>query len=308
MNITKNTMPNNVIVNKKGNRRIKDGLFVCSIVIPAVLFFIIFIYYPFSKNIYYVFMDYDYIHKPTFVGLDNIKKFFTDPYALNALKNSFLITFISVPLVLSVSLLLSVALFNLKRFQGIFRSAIFSTYLVPLVVASVIFKLLFGTESGMINSILNAFGIENINWLTKPGLAMLCVIIINIWNGTGYYMVIFLAGLSNVDSQLYEAAYVDGAGPVRVFFSITLPTLKPTILFGGVFATITYLRTFITIEILTEGGPYRSTETIIKYMFDQGFESRNVGYASLLAIIIFLISLIISLIQIKLTNDDERKV
>lgn len=285
--------------------KLNDVVFVWSIVIPALIFFLIFMYYPFVKNIYYVFMDYNYISKPTFVGLENIKKLFSDEYAFNALKNTFLITFISVPLVISISLALSVVLFNLKRFQGIFRSAIFSTYLVPLVVASIIFKLLFGTEAGLINSFLNSIGISKINWLTDPTLATLCIIIINIWNGTGYYMVIFLAGLSNISTEMYEAAKVDGAGPVRTFFSITLPSLRPTMTFAVIFSTISYLRTYVTVEVLTGGGPYRSTETIIKYMFDQGFKSRNVGYASLLAIIVFLITLVISLIQIKITEKDE---
>ena len=296
--------PKIILRNKKLTKQ-KDGVFIWSVVIPAMLFFLVFVYYPFFKNIYYVFMDYNYIKEPTYVGLRNIKILLSDTYEFNAFKNTFLITFISVPLVLCVSLALSVILFNLKRFQGFFRSAIFSTYLVPLVVASVVFKLLFGTESGMVNSILLSLGLDKINWLTNPSLATFCIIVINLWNGTGYYMVIFLAGLSNINTEIYEAAKVDGAGPFRVFFSITLPSLKPTLIFAGVFATITYLRTYVTVEVLTEGGPFRSTETIIQYMFAQGFESRNVGYASLLALIVFIITLIISIIQIKLTKSAE---
>jgi ABC-type sugar transport system permease subunit len=118
-------------------------------------------------------------------------------------------------------------------------------------------------------------------------------------------MVIFLAGLSNIDTQIYESAKVDGADPFRIFYYITLPSLKPTLIFAAVFATITYLRTFVTVEILTEGGPYRSTETIIKYMFDQGFKYGNVGYASLLALVVFMLTLIISIIQIKLTRSAD---
>ncbi|PKM58263.1 MAG: sugar ABC transporter permease [Firmicutes bacterium HGW-Firmicutes-3] len=293
------------ILNTRNYRKIQDGIFVWSIVIPAMAFFTLFIYYPFFKNIYYVFMDYNYIKEPTYVGLRNIKMLFADTYAFNALKNTFLITFVSVPLVLGVSLGLSILLFNLKKFQGVFRSAIFSTYLVPLVVASIIFKLLFGTESGLINSLLQSIGLNKVNWLTNPALATLCIIIINLWNGTGYYMVIFLAGLSNIDTQIYESAKVDGADPFRIFYYITLPSLKPTLIFAAVFATITYLRTFVTVEILTEGGPYRSTETIIKYMFDQGFKYGNVGYASLLALVVFMLTLIISIIQIKLTRSAD---
>jgi len=292
---------------KKSRTDIKNNksIFVWSVVLPAIFFFMALIYYPFMKNIYYVFTDYDYINAPTYIGFSNITKLFSDTVALNALKNTFLITFISVPLVMCISLLLSVALFNLEKLQGFFRSAIFTTYLVPLVVASVIFKLLFGTESGLINNFLNSVGMNKVDWLTNPILALLCVIIINVWNGTGFFMVIFLAGLSNIDPQMYEAATVDGAGSIRKFFSITLPLLKPTMIFAVIFATITYLRTYVTVEILTGGGPYRSTETIIKYMFDQSFKSRNVGYASLLAIVLFLITLGLSLLQIKIIKTGE---
>ncbi len=282
----------------------QEYAFVWGIVAPAIVFFLICIYYPFFKNVYLSFTDYNYIKEPTFTGLSNFQKLISDSYFWNALKNTFIITLISVPLILTASLLLSVSLFRLGKLQGIFRSAIFATYLVPLVVASVIFKLLFGTEAGLVNSILNSFGLENVSWLTTPSLAMFSIILLNVWNGTGYYMVIFLAGLSNIDFNLYEAAKVDGASPVREFYSITLPSLKPTITFAIIFATISYLRTFVTVEILTEGGPYRSTETIIKYMFDQGFKARNVGYSSLIAIILFLLTLIISLIQIRIRKDD----
>ncbi len=282
----------------------QEHTFVWGIIIPALIFFVISIYYPFFKNVYLSFSDYNYIKEPTFTGLTNLKKLIVDTYFWNSLKNTFIITAISVPLVLITSLILSVSLFRIGKLQGVFRSAIFATYLVPLVVASVIFKLLFGTEAGLINSILNSFGLEKVNWLTTPSLAIFCIILLNLWNGTGYYMVIFLAGLSNIDFNLYEAAKVDGANSIREFFSITLPSLKPTITFAVIFATISYLRTFVTVEILTEGGPYRSTETIIKYMFDQGFKARNVGYSSLIAIILFLITLIISLIQIRIQKND----
>lgn len=283
----------------------KDKIFVWSIILPSLFFFMIFIYYPFFRNVYLSFMDYNYIKDPVFSGSKNLKKLFSDKYFFNALKNTLIITIISVPVILSTSLILSVAIFQMGKIKNLFRGAIFSTYLVPLVVASVIFKLLFGTEAGLMNSLLNSIGIENISWLTQPKLAMFCIILLNVWNGTGYYMVIFLAGLSSIDHQLYEAAVIDGAGSLRKFFDITIPSLKPTLVFAVIFATITFLRTFVTVEIITGGGPYRSTETIIKYMFDQGFKSRNVGYSSLLAIVVFIITLIVSLIQMKLTKSQE---
>lgn len=294
-----------MIVSMKQNNRLNDRIFVWSIVLPALLFFTVFMYYPFFRNIYLSFTEYNYIKDPLFIGFENFRKLFSDEYFYNSLRNTILITILSIPSVLGLSLLLSVLLFRMGKMQGLFRSAIFSTYLVPLVVASVLFKLLFGTEAGLVNSLVVSLGGARINWLTEPAWATFCIILLNIWNGTGYYMVIFLAGLSNINYQLYEAADVDGASALRKFISITVPSLKPTLIFAVIFATITYLRTFVTVEIMTGGGPYRSTETIIKYMFDQGFKSRNVGYSSLLSIVLFLITLIVSLIQMRLTKSQE---
>ena len=287
---------------KSLSRTVKDRVFVWSIVIPAILFFIIFVYYPFAKNVYYMFCDYNYIKAPVFSGLKNIQQFITDSTAHRALFNTFAITIFSVPLVLVVSLGAALAVFSMKRGKNFIRSALFATFLVPPVVASVIFKLMFGTESGLINTVLNTLGLPSVGWLISPGWALAAITIVHVWNGTGYYMVIFLAGLSNINRQLYEAARVDGANGVQVFRYITVPQLKPTIIFSMIYATITYLRSFALVEILTEGGPYRSTETIIMYMFKQGFQSRNVGYASVIAVVVFLITLVISLIQMKLTK------
>lgn len=280
----------------------KDQAFVWSIVGPAILFFAVIVYYPFLKNIYYMFFNYNFIKKPKFVGLDNITKFFTDTNAHTALKNTFTITIFSVPLVLIVALLIAIAVFNMKKGKSFVRASIFSTFLVPGVVAAIIFKLLFGTENGLINMTLNSLGVDSIGWLIQPFWAIIAVIIVHVWNGTGYYMVIFLSGLSNINTQLYEAAKIDGASILQSFRYVTLPQLKPTIVFSMIYATMAYLRTYPSVELLTGGGPYQSTETIIMYMFKQGFKTRDVGYASVIAVIVFLITLVVSIVQMKATK------
>ncbi|GAA0084132.1 carbohydrate ABC transporter permease [Clostridium sp. MB05] len=280
----------------------KDQAFVWSIVGPAILFFAVIVYYPFLKNIYYMFFNYNFIKKPKFVGLDNITKFFADTNAHTALKNTFTITIFSVPLVLIVALLIAIAVFNMKKGKSFVRASIFSTFLVPGVVAAIIFKLLFGTENGLINTTLNSLGFDSIGWLIQPFWAIVAVIIVHVWNGTGYYMVIFLSGLSNINTQLYEAAKIDGASILQSFRYVTLPQLKPTIVFSMIYATMAYLRTYPSVELLTGGGPYQSTETIIMYMFKQGFKTRDVGYASVIAVIVFLITLVVSIVQMKATK------
>lgn len=286
----------------KLSRKTSDRIFIGCVVTPAMLFFGLVIYYPFFKNVYYMFFDYNYIKEPVFVGWDNIIRFFHDSQAHTAFRNTFVITLCSVPLVISVALVLAVAVFNLKIGRNFVRSSLFVTYLVPAVVAGVVFKLLFGTEIGFINVFLQSVGLNRVEWLTSPGLATLTIVLVHLWNHAGYYMVIFLSGLSNIDTQLYEAAKVDGAGTLRTFFSITVPQLKPSIIFSAIYATISYMKTYAIVQILTEGGPYRSTETVIKYMFDIGFGSREVGYASVISVALFLVMLVIALIQIKVTR------
>ena len=131
---------------------------------------------------------------------------------------------------------------------------------------------------------------------------MVAIILLSVWLLMGYFMVIFLAGISGIDTQQLEAGMMDGANKRQLFFRITLPQLKPVMIFSSIIAVSIYLKTYPSVVILTNGGPYRSTETILMYMFDQGFVSRNVGYASVLGIVIFLITMFISLLQLNLTK------
>ena len=207
-----------------------------------------------------------------------------------------------MPLVIVFAILVATALFNIKKGAGFFRSAIFASYLTSMIVAAIVFKSWFGTESGFINGLLVSLGKSKIPWLSEPATAMMTVIVLSVWKYVGYYVVIFLAGFSNINADLYEAARIDGAGSVKMFFSITIPQLMPTIVYSMIISTITYLRSYSAVLVLTGGGPYSSTETVIMYMFEQGFNSRNVGYASVIAIALTLVILVLTGIQMKMTN------
>ena len=284
------------------NRHRAEKCFVAVVIVPAILYFALFYYYPTIMNIFYMFCDYNLIKPPTFVGMENIQRFFTDEVAWFAFRNTFLITIFCVPLVIAFSLLIARCLFNLKRGAGFFRSVIFATYLTSLAVAAIVFKNWFGNELGFINGLLSQMGLEKVEWLSQPTTALIVIIIMSVWKYIGYYVVIFLAGFSNVNADLYEAAKIDGAGPVRMFFSITIPQLKPTIIYSCILATITYLRSYAAVVALTNGDPYGSTETVLMHMFKQGFVARNVGYASVISMALVIVILIITLVQMKLTN------
>lgn len=283
-------------------RNLKEKGFVAAVVAPAMIFFAVFFYYPIIMNIYYMFCDYNLLSKPKFVGAKNIIRFFSDEIVLTSFKNTFVIAVFSVPLVIIFAILIASALFNIKRFAGFFRSAIFASYLTSMIVAAIVFKSWFATESGFINGLLISLGKSKIPWLSEPATAMMAVIVLSVWKYIGYYVVIFLAGFSNINADLYEAARIDGAGSIKMFFSITIPQLMPTIVYSMIISTITYLRSYSAVLVLTGGGPYSSTETVIMYMFEQGFNSRNVGYASVIAIALTLVILIFTGIQMKMTN------
>lgn len=283
-------------------RNLKEKGFVTAIVAPTMIFFAVFFYYPVIMNIYYMFCDYNLLSKPKFVGLKNIIRFFSDEIVRISFQNTFIIALFSVPLVIVFAILVATALFNIKKGAGFFRSAIFASYLTSMIVAAIVFKSWFVTESGFINGLLVSLGKSKIPWLSEPATAMMTVIVLSVWKYVGYYVVIFLAGFSNINADLYEAARIDGAGSVKMFFSITIPQLMPTIVYSMIISTITYLRSYSAVLVLTGGGPYSSTETVIMYMFEQGFNSRNVGYASVIAIALTLVILVLTGIQMKMTN------
>lgn len=286
---------------KNREAAMKNG-FVALIVTPAILYFGVFYYYPTLMNIYYMFCDYNLLSTPTFVGLKNITHFLSDDVVGLAFRNTFVITIFSVPLVIAISILIASALFSIKRGAGFFRSAIFATYLTSLIVAAIVFKGWFGSELGVINSLLTQFGMSKVPWLSEPGTAMFVVIVLSVWKYIGYYVVVFLAGFSNINTDLYEAARIDGAGPVKIFFRITIPQLMPTIVYACIISTITYLRSYSAVLVLTKGGPYNSTQTVLMYMFEQGFRSRNVGYASVISMALIVVILVFTVIQMKMTN------
>ncbi len=279
------------------NRKV-NGFIWCALT-PVLILFALFFYYPFFKNIYYMFTDYNYLNTPSFVGMENIIKFFSDTQAHRALFNTFLITIGSVPFMVGIALVLAVLVNKLTIGKSFIRSAIFATHLTPVIVGAVIFKTWFSDQNGFINNVLEIMGLQRVPWLTETNFALIAIIILAVWLKMGYYFVIYLAGLSNIDMQLYEAAQIDGANGRQLFFKITLPQLKPVTVFTTIMATISGLKAYAEVVVLTNGAPYQTTQTALMYMFEKGFDSRDVGYGSTVAIVLFLIILIITLIQMR---------
>nr|WP_231710635.1 sugar ABC transporter permease [Gracilibacillus suaedae] len=241
----------------------------------------------------------------TFSGFDNYVRLFTDPIFYKALGNTFIILIVQVPIMLFLALLLAVFLNSkLLNMRGFYRVSFFTPAVTSLVAASIIFILLLNADYGLINYILTSIGLEKINWLTNGFWAKVSLIIVTTWRWTGYNMVILLAGLQNIPNDLYEAASIDGASPIHKFFHITIPQLKPVLLFCFVLSTIGTFQLFDEPYNLTSGGPNNATLTITYYLYNQGFNFFDFGYASAIAYVIVVFIAILSWLQFKVVKDD----
>ncbi|WP_156290650.1 carbohydrate ABC transporter permease [Oceanobacillus salinisoli] len=243
-----------------------------------------------------------------FTGLDNYVRLFNDPVAMIALRNTFIYLIFQVPFMILLAMFFSVLLNNPNlKFRGFFRTAIFLPSVISLVAYSVIFKYLFSTE-GIVNDFLLKLSIisEPIEWLMDPFWAKVLIIIAITWRWTGYNMIFYLAGLQNVDKSIYEAAKIDGANSIQQFFYITIPMLKPIILFTAITSTIGTLQLFDEPMNITGGGPGNETLTISQYIYNISFEyTPDFGYAAAVSFIIVILTVVFSIIQFKIGGEKD---
>jgi lactose/L-arabinose transport system permease protein len=242
----------------------------------------------------------------TFVGFDNYIRLFKDPTFLTTVKNTVIYLIIQVPVMILLALFISVLLNDKTlKLKGVFRTAIFLPCVTSLVAYSVIFKYLFGND-GIINLFLLKISIisEPIQWLTDPFWAKIAIIAAITWRWTGYNMIFYLSALQNVDQSIYEAAKMDGASSIQTFFKITVPMLKPIILFTSITSTIGTLQLFDEVMNITQGGPGNATMTISQYIYNLSFKyTPDFGYAATVSYAIVIMIVIFSIIQFKVAGD-----
>jgi ABC-type sugar transport system permease subunit len=288
-------------------RKLAPYLFVS----PFVLLFVAFTTYPLLRSIVLSFHKAAGPDHVMFVGWDNYRFLLHDALFWKAVTNtiSYAVVFIGIqiPAALGLAVLLDS---HLVRGRNFFRYAFFSPHLVGGVFVAVLFTLLLAPRRGLINKaidLLTPFGSE-INWLSKQELAMPAVLIASLWLSIGYAMIYFLAALQAVDRELYEAADIDGAGKWAKFWHITLPSIRPTVMFMLLIGTIGALQLFELPYVLFNGsGPNNSVLTITMYLFQQGFETGDLGYAAAIGWVLVLMILALSLIQVRLTRADREQ-
>lgn len=302
-------------MNSKGNKKYTI-LWPLFFVAPFIIFFLAFNLFPILYSVFLSFHDWSGIGDKIFIGLDNYVRIFTqDKTVWKSLGNTLYIMVLGFPLSIFLGLVLAAFLSNLKRFRNTFQTINFLPYITTPVAIGLIFTFLFDWNTGIINKIITFFGGEGVNWLGNAKFAPLVIGFMIIWKTTGYYMALYLAGITSISEDIYEAAKVDGAGPVKTFFKITLPLLKPITIFIVITSLIYALQLFdepnLMFNVSTTsviGGPDRSCLTMVWNFYDVAFGSTaRLGYGSAVATTLFIIIVITSLVGMKLMNKKEAK-
>ncbi|HIW34934.1 MAG TPA: sugar ABC transporter permease [Candidatus Paenibacillus intestinavium] len=273
----------------------------------ACIMIVIFYFYPMIQAFILSFKSGNGMNLE-FVGFDNYIRLFSDTTFKAALFNTMIYLIIQVPVMILFALFISVLLnSSTLKFKGFFRTAMFLPAVTSLVAYSIIFKYLFATD-GLINKMLMKVHVLNapIEWITDPFWAKVTIIIAITWRWTGYNMIFYLSSLQNIDNSIYEAARIDGASATRQFFGITIPLLKPIILFTSITSTIGTLQLFDEVVNITKGGPGNSTLSISQYIYNLSFKySSDFGYAATVSYSIVIIIIILAILQFKLAGDDK---
>jgi len=265
--------------------------------LPALVVLGVFLWGPAVNTAVLAFTNTRSIGGGSFTGLDNFARLAADGDFRNALWHSLLYVVGVVPLLVALPLLLAVLVDAKLPFVAFFRVVFFTPVVASMVVVALIWDWVLRSD-GLFNYVLQRLQIINepVGWLTDPQIALFSVMAVTVWKGLGYYMVIYLAGLQNVPSELYDAGKVDGAGPVRRFVSITVPLLRPTMVLVGALSAVSALKVFTEVFVLTGGGPARASQTLVPYIYERGITpGLELGYASAMSLVLFLLVLAFSL-------------
>ncbi|MEM8675352.1 MAG: sugar ABC transporter permease [Cyanobacteria bacterium P01_G01_bin.67] len=250
--------------------------------------------------------EYDITQAPEWIGWDNFTRLWQDEVFWQTIKNTLLYLIGVVPILVIVPLGLAIIVNQKLRGINWFRTAFYTPVVISMVVAGIAWKALY-TQNGLINQFLKQFGLaEGIPWLTDPKLAIWSVMLVTIWKGLGYYMVIYLSGLQSISPELYEAAAIDGSDSWQKHLDITIPLMRPYLFLVAVISAISATKVFEEIFIMTQGGPRNSSKTVVYYLYERAFQDLDISYACTIGLILFLAILGLSIINLKLTAANNR--
>jgi ABC-type sugar transport system permease subunit len=273
-------------------------------VLPSLIIYGIFLIYPMLSAFHYSFFKWNMISESKYVGLKHYIRMFGDRRFWNSYMTTLHFTLISVFIIIILSFLLALLFQQNMMFKNTFQSAIFLPVILTMVAIAVVWPFMFQSTGVFSNIFLDIFGI-NIKWLTSKSITPYSMILVNVWKITGYYMIIFIAGLLNIPNTFYESSKVDGASYLQRLIYITIPLMKNTFILAFVSGVIFSFAAFPQQYVMTEGGPARSTEVLALLIYKQAFEFTKFGYSSAISVAFFLTLLVFSLIQFKIFKSES---
>ncbi len=281
-----------------GKQDVMGRLFVA----PPVILFLMFTLIPMIMAIGMSFTKYDVINPPTFAGLENFRKLLRDEFFRTAMKNTCVYTLLYVPLGLLLSLGAALFLNAEQKFVGLFRTLFYLPVLSSTVATATLWFWILNPQMGLLNGILKIFGIPNQAWLYDSRLAMISIVMMSLWAGFGGNMMIFLAGLKGIPIVYYEAARIEGATRWQMFLRITMPSITKTTFLVSTMLIIGTFQVFDQAYVLTKGGPGNATITLVYYIYNSGFKNLNMGYASSMSLVLFVIILLMTVLNTKINK------
>lgn len=265
---------------------------------PALVLLVLFFFIPFIETIVLSFKDYaSSIYQPGFVGLDNYIYLLKSKVFYKVLANTFIFLFVAVPFLAIIPLFLAILINQNIVGKNIYKILIYLPVIISIVVVAIAFKWLYA-ENGILNFFVQQLGFQKISWLTDPRFSLYSVIIVTIWKGIGYYMMIYLSALMSVPKDLYEACDVDGANMFQKHLTVSIPHLFPTIALVSTISSISALKVFAEIYVMTKGGPLDSSKTIVYYIYERAFENLDLGLASAASVLLLIIVLVFSIVNV----------
>lgn len=279
---------------------------IFSLVLPGILVFLFAVLAPICLSVYYGFTDYTGMGEVHMTGWSNYTKLFHDAAFRRSLKNSLLLAIGFICIQHPLAILVAAVLDKLQgKAEGIFRCIYFIPNVISVAVIAYLWKFIYNPDFGLLNNLLKIFGYQGkINWLSQQN-AIWSVLIVLIWHGFGWGMLIYYTGIKNIDPVLYEAASIDGAGWWRTFFGITLPLMKPVIQINVTMAIISALKQMETVYLLTNGGPDNSTQFAANYLYQQAFKAFKYGYGNAIGVVFIIICILVTVVLNTLFRDRQ---
>jgi multiple sugar transport system permease protein len=282
----------------KKHKGLSQWLIALPFIGPTLIGFTVFVIGPIIASFVLSFTSWDLLTPPQWIGLENYRFMVGNTLFWTVIQNTFLYLILYVPAAIVLPLLVAILLNRPLKGISIFRAVYFLPVVTSTVAVALAWMWLYNPQYGVVNFFLKIFGIQGPRWLADPRYAMLGIAIMSIWKVLGYNMVIYLAGLQGIPDEYYEVASIDGANAIQKFIHITLPLISPTTFFVLIISIINSFQIFEQTYVMTQGGPANSTLTIALHIYQMAFQFHRMGYASALAYILFLLTLVVSLIQL----------